>query len=400
MDGIENRRIPVASPVLGGNAMRYVQECVESTWISSQGCFIDAFEKAFAEFCGVRHAISCNNGTASLHLALAGLGIGPGDEVIVPDLTYVASANCVRYCGAEPVFVDCDPRTFNMDPARIEAHVTPRTKGIMAVHLYGQTCDMDPIQEIADRHGLFVIEDAAEAHGARYKGRRAGSLGRCASFSFFGNKIITTGEGGAVTTDDDVLANRLRLLRGQGMDPQRRYWFPVVGYNYRMTNVAAAIGVAQLERVDQALAFRKALARWYDEELAAVRGIVRPHVEPWADHSYWMYTVMLAPAPGVSRDTVMARMNAVGIETRPVFYPMHALPPYRQSGAAFPNAASCSTRGINLPTHERLTRADVRRICSALNDALHGYWPRRLNTSLDASVRLDDRDADRCLEAS
>ncbi len=363
-------RIPVASPVLGEAEKRNVAECMETTWISSVGRFIDEFERRFADFCEVKHAVACNNGTTALHLALTALEIGPGDEVIVPDLTYVASANCVRYCGAEPVFADCDPRTFNMDPDAVAAAVTPRTRAIVPVHLYGHPCDMDPILEVADRHGLVVVEDAAEAHGARYKGRRTGGLGRCASFSFFGNKIITTGEGGAVTTDDDGLAARLRLLRGQGMDPNRRYWFPVVGFNYRMTNVAAAIGVGQMERVDEALAFRRELARWYDAEIGDDPRIVRPHVEPWAEHSYWMYTVMLAPGLGDARDAVMAAMDADGVETRPVFYPMHVLPPYLRDAAPFFHAADCGRRGINLPTHEKLTRADVARVAATLRRAL------------------------------
>ncbi|WP_281405358.1 DegT/DnrJ/EryC1/StrS family aminotransferase [Methylosinus sporium] len=285
--------------MLDGNEMQYVRECLESTWISSHGKFIDAFERRFAELCGVEHAIACNNGTTALHLALVSLGVGAGDEIIVPDLTYVATANCVRYCNADPVFVDCEPRTFNIDPAAIEAKITPRTKGIIVVHLFGQPCDMDEIQKIADAHGLFIVEDAAEAHGAKYKGRPVGSLGKCATFSFFGNKIVTTGEGGAVVTDDDELASRLRLLRGQGMDPERRYWFPVIGYNYRMTNIAAAIGLAQLERVDRALAFRRRLSAWYDEALADV-DVIRPYVEPWAEHSFWMYTIKMAPHPAPS----------------------------------------------------------------------------------------------------
>ena len=363
-------RIPVASPVLGEAEARNVAECMQTTWISSVGRFIGEFETRFAEFCGAKHAIACNNGTTALHLALAALDIGPGDEVIVPDLTYIASANCVRYCGAEPVFADCDPRTFNMDPAVLEALVTPRTKAIIPVHLYGQPCDMDPITAFAERHGLQVVEDAAEAHGARYKGRLTGTLGRCASFSFFGNKIITTGEGGAVTTDDDALAARLRLLRGQGMDLHRRYWFPVVGFNYRMTNIAAAIGLGQMERIDAALAFRRELAGWYHEALADEGRVVRPHVEPWSDPSWWMYTVMLAPGAGGDRDAVMASMDAAGVETRPVFYPMHVLPPYARDGAPYPHAADCAARGINLPTHEKLTRADVSRVCATLSEAL------------------------------
>ena len=364
-------RIPVASPVLGQAEADNVAECLRTTWISSVGRFIGEFEARFAHFCGVKHCVATNNGTTALHLALAALDIGPGDEVIVPDLTYIASANCVRYCGAEPVFADCDPRTFNMDPARIEALVTPRTRAVIPVHLYGQPCDMDPITAVAERHGLQVVEDAAEAHGARYRGRLTGGLGRCASFSFFGNKIITTGEGGAVTTDDDALAARLRLLRGQGMDLARRYWFPVVGFNYRMTNVAAAIGVGQMDRIDAALAFRRELAGWYHEALADEPRVVRPWVADWAEPSWWMYTVMLSPgaSPG-ARDAVMASMDAAGVETRPVFYPMHAMPPYERGGAAYPHATDCAARGVNLPTHEKLTRADVARVCATLSEAL------------------------------
>ena len=367
-------RIPVASPVLGAAEAKNVAECLETTWISSVGRFIGEFEARFAAFCGAKHAVATNNGTTALHLALAALDVGPGDEVIVPDLTYIASANCVRYCGAEPVFADCDPRTFNIDPGRIEALVTPRTRAIIPVHLYGQPCDMDPINAVAERHGLHVVEDAAEAHGARYKGRRTGTLGRCASFSFFGNKIITTGEGGAVTTDDEELAARLRLLRGQGMDLQRRYWFPVVGFNYRMTNVAAAIGVGQMDRIEQALAFRRELATWYDEALADEPRVVRPLVETWADPSWWMYTVMLAPGLGGARDAVMASMDAAGVETRPVFYPMHVMPPYERDGGPYPHATDCAARGVNLPTHEKLTRADVTRVAASLGAALdrHG----------------------------
>ena len=219
-------------------------------------------------YCGVKHAIATNNGTSALHLALVALGLQPDDEVIVPTLTYIASANAVHYCNAKPVFVDNDIHTFNIDPEEIEAKITPRTKAIMPVHLYGHPVDLDPILEIANDHGLFVVEDAAEAIGAKYKGRTIGGHGTCATFSFFGNKIITTGEGGMVTTNDDALAERLRLFRGQGVDPKRRYWFPVVGYNYRMTNVAAAIGLAQLECIDAHLQARKTVADGYDRRLA------------------------------------------------------------------------------------------------------------------------------------
>ena len=221
------RRIPVAAPVLGGREREYVLDCLDTTWISSTGKYVTAFEEGFAEFCGVPHAVACCNGTVAVHLALLAAGVGPGDEVIVPTLTYVASVNPVVYAGATPVFVDAEPATWNMDPAAVAAAVTARTKAIVAVHLYGHPADMDPILATAREHGIFVVEDAAEAHGAEYKGRRAGGLGDVATFSFYGNKIITTGEGGMVTTDDEALAARIRQLRGQGQDPERRYWFPV-----------------------------------------------------------------------------------------------------------------------------------------------------------------------------
>jgi perosamine synthetase len=362
---VTRERIAVAHPVLQGNESAYVQECLETTWISSAGRFIGEFEKGFASFCDVPHAVATNNGTTALHLTLVALGVGPGDEVVIPTLTYIATANAVRYCGATPVLADADPRTLNLDPAAVERALTPRTRAIIPVHLYGHPVDMDPLLELARSKGIAIIEDAAEAHGARYKGRRAGSLGDCATFSFFGNKIITTGEGGMVTTADAELEARLRLYRGQGMDPQRRYWFPVVGYNYRMTNVAAAIGLAQLERVDHLLAARRQVASWYIECLSdAGDDVVLPVEEPYAHHVYWIYNVLLQA--GVDRDEVMRRLDADGIETRPTFFPMHVLPPYAEDPARFPVADDTARRGVNLPTHGLLTAEDVAYVAERL----------------------------------
>jgi perosamine synthetase len=364
------KRISVAQPCLNGNERKYVMDCLDSNWISSTGKYIGAFEEAFARFCGVKHAVSANNGTTALHLALVALGLQPGEEVIVPTVTYIATANAVRYCGATPKLADVLPNTMNLDPADIEHRITSRTRGIIAVHLYGHPADMEAINAIAQRHGLWVLEDAAEAHGAEVNGKKVGALGRCATFSFFGNKIITTGEGGMITTDDDELAARLRLFRGQGMDPSRRYWFPVVGYNYRMTNIQAAIGLAQMETIEQALADRDRLARWYDEALAPLDAqIVRPQAESWARQVFWMYTIFIREGDAARRDRVMCHLDAAGIETRPVFYPMHVLPPYAQS-AVFPVADLWAQRGINLPTHQALTREDVQRIAEALKQAL------------------------------
>jgi perosamine synthetase len=361
-------RIPVAAPVLDGRETEYVLECLSTSWISSAGRFIVEFERAFSDFCGVKHAVATNNGTTALHLALVAMDLKPGDEVIVPTLTYIASANVVRYCGATPVFVDNDVRTFNMDVNEVAAKITSRTRGIIPVHLYGHPVDLDPLLELARQHDVFLLEDAAEAVGARYKGRRIGAHGTCAAFSFFGNKIITTGEGGMVTTNDDELASRLRLFRGQGMDLQRRYWFPVIGYNYRMTNIAAALGLAQLERVNLHMEKRKTVADGYNRRLSALADYIQlPTAEVWAEHAYWMYTILLRDRVLKQRDEVMRELEEVGIETRPVFYPMHVLPPYRDvARGAFPRAELCSSRGINLPTHGRLTEQDMDRVASAL----------------------------------
>lgn len=365
-------RIPVAAPRLDGRELEYVTECLTTGWISSIGRFIPAFEAAFAELCGVRHAVACNNGTTALHLALAALGIGPGDEVIVPTLTYIASANTVMYCGATPVFVDCDPKTLNLDPDDVARKLSPRTRAIMPVHLYGQPADMGPLLELARAHGIEILEDAAEAIGARWEGRPVGGLGRCAAFSLFGNKIITSGEGGVVTTDDDALADRLRLLRGQGMDPARRYWFPVIGFNYRMTNVAAAIALAQLERVDAHLAARRRVAEGYGARLEPLSDrIALPPRVPGTDAVCWMYTILLREGDAARRDALMAALEAEGIETRPLFHPLHTLPPYAPLGQGpFPVAESCAARGLNLPTYADLTDADLDRVTDALRRAL------------------------------
>ncbi len=358
------RKISVAHPVLGGNEKKYVLECLESGWISSIGRFIGLFEESFAQFCGVRHAIACNNGTSALHLALAAFGVSSGDEVIVPTLTFVATANAVRYCGAQPVFIDSEPLTMTLDPQLLEAAITDRTKGIIVVHLYGHPANMGPILAIARRHNLFVVEDAAEAHGALYCERPAGSLADAATFSFYGNKIITTGEGGMVTTSDTALADRIRLLRGQGMDPRRRYWFPEIGYNYRMTNIAAAIGLAQLEQIPAFLEHRRQLATFYRRHLKDFVSL--PAEQPWARHAFWSYPVLVT-AP---RDEVMLALEQDGIETRPVFHPMHTLPPYRDANGAFPVADQLSKHGLCLPMHGLLTEDDILYISESLAGAL------------------------------
>jgi perosamine synthetase len=359
--------IPIASPDLSGKESEYVNECLTSTWISSVGHFIGDFEQAFAKLAGTEHAVATNNGTTALHLALVALGIGPGDEVIVPALTYIATANAVVYCGATPVFADVEADTMNLDPGDIEHRITERTRAIIAVHLYGHPADMDAINEIAGRRGLATIEDAAEAHGSCINGRPVGSLAHVGVFSFFGNKIVTTGEGGAVTTDDEELAARLRLLRGQGMDPSRRYWFPEIGFNYRMTNVAAAIGLAQLERFDQFVARRREIAAAYVQRLGGVPGISLPIQRPGARRVDWLFTVGVEGLTSDRRNELIEMLRSDGIETRPVFYPLHLMPPYHvDGGPAFPVSERLGQEGLSLPTHTSLSDEDVAQVCAAL----------------------------------
>ncbi len=366
---MKRKLIPVGHPVFAGNEKKYVNQCLDSLWIAS-GEFIARFEESFSRFCGVPHALACNSGTSALHLALMALGVGAGDEVIVPTLTYVSSANAVRYCGARPVFADSNPRNMTLDPADLEGRITPRTKGLIAVHLYGHPADMDAIGAVAARHGLFVIEDCAEAHGAMYRGRRVGGLGDAGTFSFFGNKIISTGEGGMVTTAASALYRKMRLLGGQGMDPARRYWFTMVGYNYRMTNIEAALGLAQLEQIEAHLAHRRAVAAWYQRYLPETL-VELPCEEDWAAHAFWMYTVRVKPEAGIGRNELMEELYRDGIETRPVFYPMHLMPVHEEPGLSYPVAEDIARRGFSLPTHGMLTEEDVVYIGKSIERACH-----------------------------
>jgi perosamine synthetase len=365
--------IPVAEPAIGEEELANVLEAVRSGWISSLGAFIGKFEREFAAYCGARYGIAVTNGTAALHLALVAVGVGPGDEVLVPSLTFVATANAVRYCGAIPRFVDSDPETWGVDTRALEARLTRRTKAIVPVHLYGHPCDMDPILEVARRHDLAVVEDAAEAHGAEYRGRRMGSLGTVGCFSFYGNKIITTGEGGMCVTDDPDLAERLRLLRDHGMDPKRHYWHEIVGYNYRMTNLQAAVGVAQVRKLPGFIEKKRQLARWYAESLEplAQAGRIRLHPEtPWAKNVFWMYSVILTEGT-ISRDEVRARLRDLGVDSRPFFHPVHTLPPYA-TGEQLPVAEDLAARGLNLPSGVGLERQQVERVAKALGETLEG----------------------------
>jgi perosamine synthetase len=364
-------RIPMAAPVLGEEEMQNVLEAMRSGWISSLGSYIGEFERAFAAVCGAAHGVAVANGTVALHLALAAAGIGPGDEVLLPSLTFVATASAVTYCGARPVFVDSSPDTWQLDPLDLERKVTPRTRAIIPVHVYGHPCDMDPILDTAARRGITVVEDAAEAHGALYRGRPVGALGAAGCFSFYGNKIITTGEGGMCVTNSDALAERLRLLRDHGMDPKRPYWHEVVGFNYRMTNLQAAVGVAQVKRLAGFIEKKREIAGWYAEALAplARAGTLRLHSEAaWARSVFWMYSVVLEDT-AATVDEIRGRLAELGVDSRPFFHPAHTLPPYA-TGERLPVAERLAARGINLPSGTALDRSQVERVAAALSEAL------------------------------
>ena len=359
--------VPVYCPDLSGNERRYVLECVDSTWISSLGVFIERFERAVAGFTGSAHAVAVCNGTVALHLAFHCLGIGPGDEVIVPSFTYIASVNTIAQTGATPVFAESRAEDWLLDVDDVARRITPRTKAIVPVHLYGAACDMPALRALADAHGIAVVEDCAEALGTTLGGRHVGTWGEAATFSFFGNKTVTTGEGGMVTTGSDELARALRQVKGQGQSPTRRYWHEVLGFNYRMTNIAAAIGTAQMERIDAILARKREIAAGYRECLADVPvAFQRPL--PGVIGSEWLVSVLLPP--GTDRDRLMADMAGHKVETRPVFYCAHHMPMY-QNGQSLPVAESIAARGLSLPSYPALTGRDLDRVAVALTSALH-----------------------------
>ncbi len=355
--------IPVYRPDLSGNEKKYVDECLDTSWISSRGRFVGEFEERFASRIGATHAASVCNGTVALHLALLALGIGPGDEVILPTLTYIASANAITYTGATPIFVDSDRATWQVDPSDIRRHITPRTRAIMPVHLYGQACEMDEINKIAREFRLFVVEDCAEAFGTHYKGRHVGTFGDISTFSFFGNKTITTGEGGMVVTNDKTLAERSRHYKGQGLAAHREYWHDVVGYNYRMTNLAAAIGLAQLERADELIAAKRHLAHEYRELLRGLPLVFQGELDHTV-HSQWMVSVLVETPE--HRDRLRGHLAAAGIETRPLFFPVHTMPMYAKSYRRHPVAEDLAWRGINLPSWPALSQTQLKEVATAI----------------------------------
>ncbi len=356
-------KIPIYQPSLGGNEKKYVNECLDSTWISSKGRFIPEFEQQFACYTGVEHATSVCNGTVALHIALLALGIGPGDEVIVPTLTYISSVNAITYTGATPVFVDSLEETWQMNPTDVQRKLSSRTKAIMVVHLYGHPCDMDALTNIANENTLYLIEDCAESFGSLYKGRHVGGFGDIATYSFFGNKTITTGEGGMVVTNDKTLNDRSVHFKGQGLAKNREYWHDVIGYNYRMTNICAALGLAQLERASTLLAKKREIASQYRQGLAGLPVIFH---EETADihHSFWMCSILVRD-PAL-RDPLRETLKNSGIETRPLFNPIHAMPMYATKPCRHSVAESLGWRGINLPSWPDLEVKHIQHIIGSI----------------------------------
>lgn len=340
---------PVAEPNLKGNEFNYLCDAFLSTWISSTGEYINRFEKGFSDYCGTKHGIAVSNGTVAIHLALLALNIGEGDEVIIPDLTFAATINSVLHARATPVIVDVEEDSWCIDPVEIEKAITPKTKAIIPVHVYGQPCDMDKIMALAKKHKLKVIEDAAEAHGAEYKGKKVGSFGDIACFSFFANKIITTGEGGMCLTNDDLLNDRIRVLRDHGMNKQKKYWHDEVGYNYRMTNLQAAIGCGQLERIDQILESRNEIENKYKSILEEEKMITFQNELKNQKKVVWMVSVL-----SQKKNEIMHLLKESNLDARPFFYPLSSMPLYAKYAHKMSVSISLSERGFNLPTIENI----------------------------------------------
>jgi perosamine synthetase len=364
------RFYPVSMPCLGGREIEYVTDAVQSGWVSSLGPYVTRFEAEFAHFCGVRHAVTVSNGTVALHLALHALGIKPGDEVIVPDLSFVATANAVLMAGATPVFCDIEADSLCIDPNHLAALITPQTKAIIPVHLYGHPANMSEICSIAASCGLYVIEDAAEAHGSAIGGKLVGSFGHCATFSFYANKNLTTGEGGMIVTDDAALAGEIRELRDHAMSPQRRYWHERLGFNYRMTNLQAALGCAQMEQLGGFLRARQDLFHGYEKRLADVPRLRLNRQAADTTNSYWMICAEVEGVDANIRDKICFALRNRGVDTRPYFYPMSDMP-YFNATADTPTAHRASARGMNLPTYLTLQKQDLDAICNVIKVVLN-----------------------------
>lgn len=371
--------IPVNEPQLIERDLEYVSECVRSGWVSSAGRYLNEFEEGWAAYCGRRHGIAVSNGTAALQLAVACLGLKPGEEVIMPTFTIISCALAVIYNGGVPVLVDSDPRTWCMDVDQVEEKITSRTRAIMPVHIYGHPVDMDPLSELADKYGLAIIEDAAEAHGAEYLcrrdtpdpvWRRCGSFGAMSCFSFYANKLITTGEGGMVLTDDPQLAEKAHALRNLCFQAKRRFYHEDLGYNFRLTNLQAALGLAQLERIERIVARKRWIGQEYTRRLSDIMDVQLPVEQPWGRSVYWMYGLVLFEAIGIDASQLAQRLRDCGVETRPFFLGMHEQPVFRMrglfAGERYPVAERLARQGLYLPSGVALTEDQLAQVCDAL----------------------------------
>ncbi|MFZ3059416.1 MAG: DegT/DnrJ/EryC1/StrS family aminotransferase [Candidatus Methanoperedens sp.] len=373
--------IPVNEPLLNGREKELLAQCIDTGWISSDGPFVREFEENFSRYIGVQHGVAVCNGTAALEAALYGIGIKKGNEVLMPSFTIISCAIAVLRLGAKPVLVDIDPETWNMDTSHIRSKITSKTKAIMPVHIYGHPVDMDPVFELAEKHDLKIVEDAAEVHGAQYlskvrgnKWLKCGSMGDAAAFSFYANKIITTGEGGMVVTDDPQIAERAASYRNLCFKPEKRFYHTELGYNFRMTNLQAAIGVAQLERVEEFISIKRSLGEYYRKRLSTIPG-VRFQVEmPYARSVYWMYSIELDESFGVNAETMMAGLKEKGIGTRPFFMGLHAQPVLREMGLFrgedYPNTEKAYKQGLYLPSGMTLTRSQIDIVCNAIEEIM------------------------------
>jgi len=375
--------IPVNEPLLGQRESEYLLECLRTGWISSAGRFIDEFEQKWAAYCGRKHGVAVSNGTAALQVAVDALELEPGDEIILPTFTIISCAVAVINSNCVPVLVDSDPETWCMDVTQIEKKITPRTRAIMPVHIYGHPVDMDPLQCLAAKHGLAIIEDAAEVHGAEYLAgrnapdpvwRRCGSFGNLSCFSFYANKLITTGEGGMVLTDNDALAEKARSLRNLAFQSRRRFYHEDLGFNFRLTNIQAALGLAQLERIEQIIEKKRQMGSEYTERLESVAGLQLPVEKSWARNVYWMYGVVLKESTGMNADQFASKLREKGVETRPFFLGMHEQPVFHKRGLfrdeRYPTAERIARQGLYFPSGLALTPEQLSQVCDAVKEVL------------------------------
>jgi len=366
--------IPVNEPLVDGGEIDYVNDCLRTGWLSSEGSFVAAFERNWAAYCGMPNGVAVSSGTAALQIAVACLDLRPGDEVIIPTFTIISCAIAVVEAGAVPVLVDSDPCTWCMDTRQLAGKITSRTRAIMPVHIYGHPTDMDPVCELAERHGLLVVEDAAEAHGARYRDAPAGGIGDLSCFSFYANKIVTCGEGGMVLARRADHADRLRSLRDLAFRADRRFYHTELAHNYRLSNVQAAIGLAQAERIEQHVALKRRMAQRYTERLCDLGQLALPVEQPWAKNVYWMYGVVLDDAVPFDAAEFARRLREAGVDTRPFFLGMHEQPALRDrrlfKGERYPVAERLARRGLYLPSGLAITDGQIDTVCDAVRKVL------------------------------